>query len=350
MTNHLSKISSLVAVFGATALLAGCGGDSSNPVGSNPTPTPAPTAGTVNVSYTFTGNEAPSKVRLLVIDGDVSGETCTTVAFNPTNGVVAQRGNLPINGTANFTNVSMGSRYLVVAIGEKANGTRVAQACHDQVNVLGGETTQVDLSLENWVASMTGVYYVDQVANIGLPQDIQSALLLLQASCGYLGDPQLCSMVSQVVDILTSLDVVSEWTIDQNPDGTFKGTVRWVEVAGVDVGTIDLVLGDFTGTVPGSTVMEYSNFTSTIQFGNLVLFIIEDVLGYDLGALGPAGSALITTLAGNYVSPMSFTGNGVLTDGDFDGVNEKISGNLTGHIEIASWQHDFAMSYVATRQ
>lgn len=341
-----------ILALGAATMLAGCGAEKSGAEGENPTPTPTavPNSGTVAVSYAFQGNEAPSKVRLLVIDGDVSGETCTTLAFAPTSGIVADRPNLPINGTANFTNVSIGTKYLVVALGEKTDGTRIAMDCQDQVNVTGGDTTQVDLSLLNWVGDLNGSYLVAQNINLGLPSQIVTALQVFQAACGFLGNPDLCTIAADVNDIITSMDVVAEWTIDEQIDGTIVGQVKWITVEGIDVGTINLMQGSFVGEIPGSTGVVFKDFDTALQVGNLVLFVVEDVLGYDLGQFGIPGAALINALAGNYVSPLTFEGTGVLTDANHDGINEKINGNLTGHLQVSSFGHDFATDYLATRQ
>src|SRR5687768_8688986 len=157
----MKKLMKLVPALAALALTA-CGSDENGAGndGPDPTPTATPqvTVGTINVTYGFTGNEAPTKVRLLVIDASVTGETCTTIAFTPTQAILADRPNLPINGVVNFTNVSEGNKYLVLALGDKTDGTRVAEACHDQVNVEGGEQTEVSLSLENVIGDMNGVY------------------------------------------------------------------------------------------------------------------------------------------------------------------------------------------------
>src|SRR5687768_11188245 len=166
----MKKLMKLVPALAALALTA-CGSDENGAGndGPDPTPTATPqvTVGTINVTYGFTGNEAPTKVRLLVIDANVSGETCTTVAFAPSSGIIADRPNLPIDGSVNFPNVQEATKYMVVALGEKTDGTRVAEACHDQVNVIGGETTEVSLALENVVGDMNGVYLVTQNVNLG---------------------------------------------------------------------------------------------------------------------------------------------------------------------------------------
>lgn len=340
-----------ILALGAATILAGCGDAKSGAEdNATPTPTAVPNNGTVAVTYTFAGVEAPSKVRLLVIDGDVSGETCTTLAFAPTTGIVADRPNLPVNGSANFTNVSIGTKYLVVALGEKTDGTRIAIDCQDQVNVTGGDTTQVVLSLENWVGDMNGTYLVAQNINLGLPSQITAALQIFQAACGFLGNADLCTIAADVNDIITSMDVVAEWTIDEQIDGSVLGQVKWISVEGIDVGTINIMQGTFTGSIPGSTGIIFKDFNTVVQVGNLVVFVIEDVLGYNLGALGTPGAALLTALSGNYISPLTFEGQGVLTDANQDGINEKINGNLAGHLQISSFGHDFATDYLATRQ
>ena len=105
----------------------------------------------------FTVVEAPTRVKVLVIDGDTSGYTCTTLPFNPTAGIIENKANLPVTGNAVFDDVAEGNKYLVVGIGEKANGVRVALDCIDQVNVNGGADTIVTLGLKNVVADMNGV-------------------------------------------------------------------------------------------------------------------------------------------------------------------------------------------------
>lgn len=346
------KLTSFALAIGATALLGGCGNNNKNgATDATPVPSSTPTSskGTIAADWTYTGSEAPSRVKILLVDAASNGLTCTTMPFAPAAGVLQTLPNLPANGAANFTQVAPGTKYIVLAIGETASGARVAAACHDQVNVIAGQITDVSLILNQFVADLTGTYAVAQNLNIGLPTNVQNALSVVAAACGILNNAQLCNIVSQVNNILTSMDVVSQWTIDQQPDGTYTGTVKWLSVQGLDVSTLDLVDGTFKASVPGSTQISYKDFNLTIQFGNLVLFVVQDVLGYDLGQFGPFGSTLITALASNYVSPMSFTGTGAISDVNADGVADKLAGNLAGHIQIVSWQHDFGMDYVALR-
>lgn len=341
---------SLIAAVGAT----GCGASKdASTDGGEPTPTPTPeaTEGALDVDWAFSGVEAPTKVRILVIDGDASGYTCSTLPFSPTAGIVEDKANLPINGSAVFDPVAEGSKYLVVGIGTKTNGTRVAMACHDQVNVVGGDRTAVTLGLTNWVADMNGVYDVTHNVNLGLPSGVQSALLAFQAACGILQAPELCNIVNEVTDIVTSMDVTAQWTIDQAPGGGFNGEVVWTHVEGIDVGTYEILDGTFVGEVPGSTQMTYKDFNVQLHVGNLVLMILQDVIGLDLGDYGVYGAILVNALADNYVSPMTFSGTGALADTTpVDGVNEKITGALAGHLEVGSFEHDFAMDYAAARQ
>ena len=339
----------------ALATLTGCGSsdsgarDGGNP-DPNPTPTPVSTQGELNVAWSFSGVEAPSKVRLLVIDGDASGYTCSTLPFSPTAGIVENKGNLPVNGTAVFDPVSEGNKYLVIGIGEKSDGTRVALDCHEQVNVVGGEETSVTLALENVVADMNGVYGVTHNVNLGLPDEVEATLLIIQAACGQLNAPELCNIVSEVNQIVTSMDVTAQWTLDQRLDGEFDGVVQWLTIEGQDVGTYQLLDGSFVGEVPGATQLNYKDFYVQLHVGNLALFILEEVLDLDLGDYGYYGSLVVNALADNYVSPLTFQGTGVLSDAaPRDGVTEKITGNLAGHLEIGDFDHDFSMDYLATR-
>src|SRR5205823_5888507 len=133
------------------------------------TPTPAPTHGSVHVTWSFQGVEAPSHVRLLLIDQLQGSTTCSTLPFDPSIGITIDHPGLPILGTAILPNLSPSSHWMVVAFGTRADGTRVAEACHDQVSVVAGEETAVDLALQNWVADTAGVWNVEQHLNIGLP-------------------------------------------------------------------------------------------------------------------------------------------------------------------------------------
>jgi len=178
---------------------------------------------------------------------------------------------------------------------------------------------------------------------------VQSALVALAAGCVVLNNPQLCNVVTQVTNILTSMDVVAEWTLDQKLDGSYGGTVTWKSIQGLDVSQINLVAGTFDMQIDGSTNITYKNFDLTIQFGNLVVWLVENELNFDLGQFGPFGAAFLTALSGNYVSPMEFTGTGLITDLGNDGTGDQLQGNLAGHIAVAGWQHDFQMDYFAIR-
>lgn len=346
------SVTASFAALVALATLSGCGSDKAPATGDGPDPTPTPvsTEGELDVSWSFSGVEAPSKVRLLVIDGDASGYTCSTLPFAPAAGIVENKANLPVNGNAVFNPVAEGNRYLVVGIGEKANGTRVALDCHDQVNVVGGAATGVSLSLKNVVADMSGVFGVAHNVNLGLPSGVQSALLAFQAVCGVLNAPEICNVANQVTNIVTSMDVTAQWTIDRMPDGSFAGQVKWLTIEGQDIGTRQILDGTFVGEVPGATQLTYKDFDLQLHVGNLVLFLLEDVLHLDLGNYGIYGAILVNALADHYVSPLTFSGTGTLSDVQpVDGVTEKISGQLAGHLQVGSFGHDFSMDYLATR-
>lgn len=351
MRSH-SAFATVSALLAVATLTTACGSSKAGATDDdeNPTPTPVETDGQLAVDWAFTGVEAPSKIRVLVIDGDTSGYTCSTLPFNPTAGIVENKANLPVTGNAVFNDVAEGNKYLVVGIGEKANGTRVALDCHDQVNVVGGEETAVTLALKNVVADMNGIYAVGHEVNLGLPNQVVTALLGIQAVCGYLNAPELCDIADQVTDIVTSMDVTGEWTIDQNTDGTFSGEVKWLTIEGQDIGTWEILDGTFVGEVPGATQMEYKDFHLQLHVGNLTLFILEEVINLDLGDYGVYGAILVNALGDNYVSPLTFEGTGTLTDlSPVDGVTEKIDGGLVGHLEVGSFQHDFALDYLAAR-
>lgn len=344
---------SLLAALAAVTALSGCGSSkdgASGDDGPDATPTPQSTIGELDVDWTFSGVEAPSKVRLLVLDGDANGYTCETLPFSPSAGIVESKTNLPVNGSAIFDEVVEGNEYLVVAIGEKSNGTRVALDCHDQVNVVGDETTMVTLQLENVAADMNGVYGVAHNVELGLPDGVVSALLGIQAVCGVIDAPELCDIADQVHDIVTSLDVTAEWTLDQNSTGQFDGEVVWLTIEGEDIGSYEILDGSFIGEVPGATRLDYKDFNLQLHVGNLTLFVLEEVLNLDLGNYGVYGSILVNALADNYVSPLSFDGQGTIVDvSPADGVADKIEGDLAGHLQIGNFGHDFSMDYLATR-
>lgn len=345
---------SALATFSALVAIAstGCGSSKAGAKDddSNPTPTPVETEGDLNVSWSFTGLEAPTRVKVLVIDGDTSGYTCSTLPFNPTAGIVENKANLPVTGNAVFDEVAEGNKYLVVGIGEKTNGTRVALACHDQVNVVGGEDTTVTLNLKNVVADMNGVYAVAHEINLGLPNQVTTALLALQTACGFLNAPELCNIVAEVNSIVTDLDVTGEWTIDEMTDGSYQGDVQWLTIEGQDIGAYEILDGTFIGEVPGATQMNFKDFNLQLHVGNLTLFILEEVINLDLGDYGVYGAIAVNALGDNYVSPLTFSGTGTINDlAPVDGISEKISGGLVGHLEIGSFEHDFALDYLATR-
>jgi len=343
----------LVLAAALAASAAACGGKTVGG-GATDTPTSSPTpvssTGSVDVTYSFSGTEYPNSIELMLIDGASSGQTCTTLPFHPATAIVDDQPGLPIDGSAEMTGLLPGSQYLVVAFGTKADGSRVAEACHDQVDVVAGQTTPVQLAIADWVADATGVWTVDQHVNIGLPSDVQSILVTLEGACIFLNQPQLCSVVDQVTAIATNMDVTAQWTMNRNGDGSYSGTVKWIKVQGYEVGDMDIADGTFDATVPGATQMEFKDSSVQIQFGNLMLFIVQDVLGYDLGQLGAPGAAVVTALAGQYVTPMNFTGIGTLVDAaPQDGKVDEMNGNLTGTIQVSSWSHDFSMSYAAAR-
>ena len=142
------KLTSFALAIGATALLGACGNNNKNgATDATPVPSSTPTSskGTIAADWTYTGSEAPSRVKILLVDAASNGLTCTTMPFAPAAGVLQTLPNLPANGAANFTQVAPGTKYIVLAIGETASGARVAAACRDQVNVIAGQTTDVSL-------------------------------------------------------------------------------------------------------------------------------------------------------------------------------------------------------------
>jgi D-alanyl-D-alanine carboxypeptidase/D-alanyl-D-alanine-endopeptidase (penicillin-binding protein 4) len=89
--------------------------------------------------------------------------------------------------------------------------------------------------------------------------------------------------------------------------------------------------------------MSYKDFNTTIQFGNLVLFIVEDVLGYDLGQFGPAGAALVTALLGDAGVPL----RGVrIVDGSGLSLNDRLTANAIVALLHAMWVDATVKPYV----
>ena len=348
------RFHSALATFTALVAIAstGCGSSKSGAGDgdTDPTPTPVETEGVMNVDWSFAGVEAPTRVKLLVIDGDTSGYTCSTLPFNPTAGIVENKVNLPVSGNAVFQDVAEGNKYLVIGVGEKANGQRVALDCHDQVNVVGGADTDVTLALKNVVADMNGVYGVAHEINLGLPNEVMTALLGLQAACGFLNAPELCNIVTEVNSIVTDLDVTGEWTLDEMTAGSYAGDVKWLTIEGQDIGTYEIIDGTFVGEVPGATQLVYKDFNLQLHVGNLTLFILQEVINIDLGDYGVYGAIVVNALGDEFVSPLTFSGTGNIGDlAPVDGVTEKIDGGLVGHLQIGSFGHDFALDYLATR-
>ena len=347
------RFHSALATFTALVAIAstGCGSTKAGATDdADPTPTPVETEGNLEVDWAFSGVEAPTRVKVLVIDGDTSGYTCTTLPFNPTAGIIENKANLPVTGNAVFDDVAEGNKYLVVGIGEKANGVRVALDCIDQVNVNGGADTTVTLGLKNVVADMNGVFAVGHEINLGLPNQVTTALLALQTACTFLNAPELCNIVNQVNAIVTDLDVTGEWTIDEMTAGSYSGDVKWLTIEGQDIGTYEIIDGTFIGEVPGATQMTYKDFNLQLHVGNLTLFILEEVVNIDLGDYGVYGAIVVNALGDNFVSPMTFAGTGVIADAaPVDGISETITGDLVGHLEIGNFDHDFALDYLAAR-
>ena len=347
------RFHSALATFTALVAIAstGCGSTKAGATDdADPTPTPVETEGNLEVDWAFSGVEAPTRVKVLVIDGDTSGYTCTTLPFNPTAGIIENKANLPVTGNAVFDDVAEGSKYLVVGIGEKANGVRVALDCIDQVNVNGGADTTVTLGLKNVVADMNGVFAVGHEINLGLPNEVTTALLALQTACTFLNAPELCNIVNQVNAIVTDLDVTGEWTIDEMTAGSYSGDVKWLTIEGQDIGTYEIIDGTFIGEVPGATQMTYKDFNLQLHVGNLTLFILEEVINLDLGDYGIYGAIAVNALGDEFVSPLTFSGTGVIADAaPVDGISETITGDLVGHLEIGNFDHDFALDYLAAR-
>ena len=340
----------------ALSLAAACGGQNNGGQATGPTPTPgvtptppAPGQTGMAVSWSASGVQ-PSTISLFVVDATSTGWTCTTLPYLPTGAAVLNvQASMPVAGSATFNNVAPGGDYLVAAFGNMADGTRVSEACQGPIAVLSGQLTPVTLGLTSFTPTITGSYLVTQHFNLGLPPDVQTALITLELACGSLGDPQLCTVVDQVTQIVTNLDVVAKWTFNQTATGSWTGSVQWLSVQGYDVSAWNLVSGTFVASGAGAG-LSYKNYDLTIQFGNLMLFIVQDVLGYNLGALGGPGAALVQAFASQYVGPLVFSGGGTVMDNaPQDGVADQIDGNLTGVLTVSGWSHDFSMAYVGTR-
>ena len=339
----------------ATAIAAGCGSKTNgsgetNPTSPTPTQTATPTTGSIDLTWGSTGLTPPAQVKVWLLDSATAGATCAAPPMQPSAGVLQSSTGLSGAGSLTWNTLQPGSTYMVEAMGLNTAGLPMGIACHDQVAVFAGQSTPVTLGLTAFAPNLAGTYDVAQGLNIGLPQDIQDALNGLMAVCNLIGNgTSACTTIDQIVTILTNMPVVAEWTLVQTGPGTYAGTVKWISVDGLDVTQIDLADGTFSAFVSNGSIVSYKDFNTTIQVGNLIIWLIQDVGGLDLGQFGDAGAAFIQAVAAQYVSPLDFTGDGhVLETPDFAAT--AIDGNLDGTLTVSTWTHDFSMSYDAVKQ
>src|SRR4051794_27998572 len=92
-------ITSLAAALTAAVAIAGCGDNKNGATDDTtptPTSTPVATTGTIAATWAYTGAQAPSKVKILLIDASASGLTCTTLPFTPPTAIQTLP-NLPVS-------------------------------------------------------------------------------------------------------------------------------------------------------------------------------------------------------------------------------------------------------------
>ena len=344
----------LIAGLAGTLVAVGCG----RPAGpSNPGPTDEPTPaqpGNVTVNYVFQGVENPTRVNVLLIDAETAGISCDNIPYNPTSGVIAQQTNLPVQGAAGFNNVAPGDKWLVFSVGFKANGVRVADTCHDQITVRENETSVVDLTLKNRALEVTGSFDTQMKINLDLPTEAVQILMLLDIACQQLLDPSdpICQISSTLVNYLLDLDVDATWVLTQYGD-TITANVKWNKVEGHDVGQWDLVSGGFTIEIPGATGLTFKTPDSLeIKLDQLIPFLIQDVMGVNLGQFGSVVGVVLDYLSEDLISDITVvSGQGTATDSTNDGVAESLVGDLECSIEfpVLDYTHDFSMDYNSIR-
>ena len=332
--------------------MAGCGATSGGPGGPTPSATPNPVAGSIQVTYQFSGVEAPTRISVLLIDGNTTGLTCQSLAYKPTQGIEAQQNNLPATGVSSFPNLTDGSRWIVFASGSRGNNVRVADACIDNITVRRDETTSLALTLLNRPLNVSGDFDTSLKLNLELPGDVVTTLLLLDLGCQALGlGAQYCDITSELIDILTDLDVEATWAMSQT-GGVVSGEMIWNSVQGVDVGQWDLVSGGFIAEIPGATGLQFKAHSLGINFDELVMFLIQDVMEVDLGLLAPIVGIVIDMLADELVSDITIVDAvGTAVDTTNDGVAETITGEMDATISFPAmnYTHEFTIDWNASR-
>lgn len=340
-----------IGSFAALAVACGSPGGSTDTT-PQPTPSNEPVPGAIEVDYQFQGVEQPTRVDVLLIDANATGQTCATVPYTPTQNIAGQQNNLPPTAVTRFETLDDGDRWLVYVIGYRNNNIRVADACHDNISVRADQTTTVAIDLLNRPLDVAGEYDTTLALNLELPDDVVDTLLLLDFACNSLGlDPEICDITSGVLDILTSMDVDATWVLTQNGE-VVSGEMVWNTVEGQDVGQWDLVSGGFTAEIPGATGLQFKAHTLEIKFDQLVLFLLEDVMEVNLGQLGPVVGIVADYLADELVSDITILdATGTAADPNTDGLADLLDGEMDAQVTFPAFDytHDFTFDWDAER-
>lgn len=327
-----------IAALAATLLAAGCSDSTYN----------RPGEGDLNVEYDFQGVESPDKVSVYIVDGKETGWTCANMPYNPADDAFDHVRNLPLTGTTDFAALPESGQWIVWAIGT-ASGVHVADACRDRVRIRRDELTSVILTLENTPLRAQGKFNSDLELSFDLPSEAIGTLVAFDIACQSFDiNEDLCKISNAVANLLTDLDVKAAWQINQNGDA-IRGTMEWIEVEGKDVGPEwKLVEGGFNGEVPGATQVEITTYDMKVNMDQLVLFMIQEVMGYDLDDYGPQVELVID----GFVSDLVFyDGYASLYDNNFDGQAESISGVFDAQIDLPAfdYEHRFDLGWTAYR-
>ena len=294
--------------------------------------TPGSGSGRIQVDYSFQGVEAPAKINLELIDGSQTDLACATLPYEPSNSVMTSQENLPISGLAEFTNIPQGHRWIIRGTGINFNGVRVAEGCLDMISVTQDQATPITLSLENRPLQLSGPYIAAMQTSI--LQIDSTYLALISIGCEFIEEipTNVCSAIVTALQLLGDLDVEANWNFQQTGDSV-TGSINWIRLEGFNVTQVPggLSTGNFSATVVGATKLEFKSFNMTLNTGQLVLFLVEEVLAVSLPDSNMIQSILYFLspwLQGQITVP---TGSGILADYSFNGSANRIDGVLHAH-------------------
>ena len=312
----------LISTFTA-ALLAGCGANLSG-------------YGDLTVEFDFNGVEIPEKVTIYVLDG-AENLKCSDLEYTPETGLFDYTRNLPVEGDVSFVDLPDDRRWIVYGVGSANNGVRVAHDCKDNIRIRNNQLTMVELELENVPMGMDGSFRSDMELDLQPPTQMLVLLVAFDIACNAadLGEGT-CAISSAVANVLADLDVKVRWDMNQRYDA-IRGEMIWEAVEGVPVGPEwKLVTGGFNGEIPGATGVVLTTNDLKIHMDQVVLFVIQEVEGYDLDNYGPQ----VELIMESFVSDMKLLkGTALAVDNNFDGEADVIIGEMDAEITFPQFNN-----------